>query len=829
MSEVSEYMQSYADYFWQYEDGGKVIAVPDGHTLAYSELLIKEILPYLAVQGLPRFGALLLALAATSSHGGNTLNEIMAIVNRHTENNDDIKQGLKFAQLLSQLPARYKKGKLRLALLQAIFSSSHNSLSKKRSSRILEGLKRDPMLSSHPKVLQKSSLKKGQSNIENDFKVLGIIGRELGSVEAIVRRVAELPQLEESLRELDFESEKQADEKGFVDQLIDHDKTYHIGALITRLISGLHIPFHSSLPSDQALGGVSDITNKGKFDKLLLSEFAFDDHVLMSRLANNESLFYHREVPPADNQYARIILLDATLKNWGTIRTLSFATMLAIAKHPKNKNPCRVFGVGKSYQEIAIDTIDAVIDALHILDPSLDPGIGLMELFSSEQLPTSEMFFIGSMESLSSPGMQLFSAKLGKRIDHWLHPNANGEISVYKNPKRGKRFVQELRLPLNELWQRPKRESKETAVQEDHTYPILFPRTKFKELWTGEQYAYAVTKNRSLLRNYAKDDENGQGWELVTSQFLSRDELKAVMTHDDLSTTVLVKDHHRIWSLMHFPSCERTVIPKSKELNACKEFDVEGEFFKGYTYSKTLYIDITGKVSEKERNFNLVEREKPRNPSINHYQNIKGIYILQNDTLRIGKQDLVVQDKQIFLRHDGSQLNQSTIKIKAHQRSPRLYTFPDGSVIEHNRDGMLILTSYNPSIPKIFIPCVLNFPLGVATEFSFAGSPYYHPVFTWELLITGPVENKLNLVRLIKLHVSEGTLKSAKEMMDRNLITTSKEEEITALKMDLDQMNVSYTVRKRGWHQQVIQPRDFYNRYIKVFISHICRNGTITD
>ena len=42
MSEVTNYMQSYADYFWHYEDGGKVIAVPDGHTLAYSELLAKE-------------------------------------------------------------------------------------------------------------------------------------------------------------------------------------------------------------------------------------------------------------------------------------------------------------------------------------------------------------------------------------------------------------------------------------------------------------------------------------------------------------------------------------------------------------------------------------------------------------------------------------------------------------------------------------------------------------------------------------------------------------------------------------------------------------------
>ena len=69
--------------------------------------------------------------------------------------------------------------------------------------------------------------------------------------------------------------------------------------------------------------------------------------VLMSRLANNESLFHHREVPPADNHYSRIILLDTTLKNWGTIKTISFATMLAIANHPKNKNPIQGISGGK--------------------------------------------------------------------------------------------------------------------------------------------------------------------------------------------------------------------------------------------------------------------------------------------------------------------------------------------------------------------------------------------------------------------------------------------------------------------------------------------------
>ena len=69
MAAIIEYLQSYENYFWQYEDLGKVIAVPDSHTLGYSEHIFKEIIRHLAPHGLPRFGSLLLAIAATNSQG----------------------------------------------------------------------------------------------------------------------------------------------------------------------------------------------------------------------------------------------------------------------------------------------------------------------------------------------------------------------------------------------------------------------------------------------------------------------------------------------------------------------------------------------------------------------------------------------------------------------------------------------------------------------------------------------------------------------------------------------------------------------------------------
>ena len=822
MSAIIEYLQSYENYFWHYEDSGKVIAVPHGHTIGYSEHILQEIIVHLTPYGLPRFGSLLLALAATNSHGIDTLDDILRIVSARTNENEEVDKGIWFAKLLTQLPARYKKGNLRLELLRGIFLSSHNSIGKKRTLSILSELKNNLYLNSYTDILKKASITK--EHIINDFKTLGLLGRELDSIAAIMVRLTGLPKIESELEELDLElEESQREEEGLIKELTSNHKTHHVATLISRLISGLHIPFHSSLPSEQPIGGVADITNKGSFDKLLMSEHAYDDHILMSRLANDESLFHHREAPPADNNYSRVILIDNSLKNWGTIRTISFATMLAITNHPKNKNPCRVFLVGKSYKEIGFASVHEIIDAMHILDYSLDPGIGLMELFSNEQIKLSEIFFIGSMESLERKGMQLFSAELGKRVDHWLHPNVIGEITVYKNPRRGKRLIQELKLPLKELWTKHKNKTQEIANYEGYEYPILFPHSKFKTNWQGERYVYAVTKNKALLRYYGERNTDNQGWEIVTSKFLRRDSLKAVMTHKDLSTTALVCSQDREYALIQYPSGQRTPVQNSRFLKSAKHFVVDDAFFKFSSHSIACYIDLKGYVSENASEIKVKESNQLKRYSFSVYQNIRRIYITEEGQLRIGKQDLALNRGHVFLMHNGSK---SACKIEATQTSIGIYSFPEGSTIRHNSDGILTLISANKAIPKIYVPCVLNTPLGLATEDKFSGHTYYQLKHKVEILLTGESSNKLAIIKLVKGHLGNVTLKSAKEMVDSRLINSTDEMKILSIKEELDEMNVSYTIRKRGKQQDVLKPIEFYNRYIKYFLNHIVSHGT---
>lgn len=241
MAAIIEYLQSYDDYFWQYEDQGKVIAVPGSHTIGYREHIFKEIILHLAPYGLPRFGSLLLAIAATNTQGKDTLDEIQRDISEFRirgKISDEVSKGLWFAKLLTQLPDRYKKGTLRIKLLRAIFQNTHNAIGIQKSKSILNYLKRNgDTYYSIGDILNKKQL--GSQQVINDFKTLSIIGRELNSVEAIMVRLSGLPELDNQLEELNVEVEKTGEEKGLIDQLLSNNTTYYVGALVTRLILSL--------------------------------------------------------------------------------------------------------------------------------------------------------------------------------------------------------------------------------------------------------------------------------------------------------------------------------------------------------------------------------------------------------------------------------------------------------------------------------------------------------------------------------------------------------------------------------------------------------------
>ncbi|MEO0735024.1 MAG: hypothetical protein AAFZ52_19455, partial [Bacteroidota bacterium] len=478
--------------------------------------------------------------------------------------------------------------------------------------------------------------------LEADFRPLALAGRQLPDVPSILKRMAGLPSVTHVLKELELKNKPPVKAGSLVDQLKAHPDTFHVGALVANLISGLQISFHASLPSQQPLGGVADITNKGSIDKLLTSEYAFDDHVLLSRLANNEALYKHREAPPVDNTSPRVLLIDTTLKNWGTIRTISFATAMAVTEHPKNKLPCRVFLVGESYQEIAVTTVAEVIGGLNALDPSLDPGVGIANLIANENIKGSEVFFLGAATSVSQPEMQHLATHPAIHIDHWIHPEESGVLKVYRNPRRGKRFVQELKLPLDDLWARPKTSKQIITANDDADYPILFPEPRMKSTWRGKEFLYGLTKDKALVRTYAGQDRADRGWEFIATGIRPADQLKAVITHDDLSVTVLLATQAKEYTVISFPNGEPIRLTLDRHLEKVKRFYVEDGCFKADVLRTTVRIDVRGRITKQVADVRKQGQDKPfqrQHSSI--LRHVAQVCITSDNKLRFKNHDLM--------------------------------------------------------------------------------------------------------------------------------------------------------------------------------------------
>jgi len=487
--EFQRYFQSFTDYFWEWENKifsqdsvFETITIPNGQTIGY-EKFVFEILEALSDTNFPPFGTLLLAITATNHDSKETIDKIQEWAKGieitksfPVEHSFRLGASIGFMRQLSALPDQYKTGENRMKMFQTIFDGCHNRISTEKAKKILEEYK------NKRHHLVRAGVKEpfNEGNFIKDFRTLALLKKRFPTVQSILYAMENNPHedLKEKLNEKILEEENLSDTATFVEQLINDDRTFYVGSLIKRLWSGLHIPLHHNHPSEQPLGGISDLTNKGDFDKLVISEFAYDDDVFMSRIANNEALYIQREVPPEADKFERILIIDSSLKNWGNPKILSFASAIAIARHPKTDIKCRVFIVGQNFKEVLLDNVHDVIQALNELSGKLDCSQGLESFFQQNKISSKnqEVFLFSSEDTLKLMAMKNVISTYYAEIKYVFGMEMEG-IKVFKNMNKGRKMLQHIIMPLDELWKKEKGDlSRRNYSETDfENIPLLYP------------------------------------------------------------------------------------------------------------------------------------------------------------------------------------------------------------------------------------------------------------------------------------------------------------------------------------------------------------------
>jgi len=762
--DIIAYFQSYINYFWEWttdEDvpddtqynENNLISIPNVGAIAYRPYVM-EILKELKEQGLPPFGSLLLVLYAIQD-GYSNLDGVIYHLNRQknalSESNSDIDFAIKFLINLSNVGSLLKKGQNKIILLQTIFKDSHNQVSSVNSGLILK------VFEKRPHIIAEAATKKHLTSIviNRDIKTLALLQRKFPTTQSIVsamRGSVEIPELEDEVVEEETTVET---DKDFIQELIEEPKTFQVGSLIKRIWSGLKIPMRHLSPGEQPIGGISDMTNKGELHRMLLSEFANEDDIFMNRVANNEALFIQREIPPEENIFERIILIDTSLKNWGTPKVLAFASAIAAIKHPKAHSECKVFALGQNIIPMSLDKVDEVVGNLNHVSPVLEVSGALEKFFNEEHKEKDlEVFFITNQENLSHQNLQKIIHENRDRLKFLVTTSANGELNFYKHHKGTRKHIQKIMLPLKELWASPPKYKTRTVqgsqIKTDipKNYPLLFPTPKERiKTFLYEGDFYILSNKKQLLKTYLSDNYYNRS---IYQNISTQKGCEVIIENISVKPRgqfALAKNKAGNYILAQFQQDKKILSKLNLNTKEYSELNLTGQniplnfhliyFNKNfYLYNidapKIFMISLEGHLSiEEVKNDQEIFKNGIKSETELNKLKDRGAKILNNFT-KIGINDaeeFIISNFALEFHTENVYYlgkNLQRIQVLASQNKNK-FTFEDGSEVITDHRGMLTFISSNKNIPTFYMPSVHYGFMALATEKEFGGSEYYLP------------------------------------------------------------------------------------------------------
>ncbi|WP_343671649.1 hypothetical protein [Chitinophaga sp.] len=442
--ETTAYFKSADDYFWHWADEGEVIEWQDGRTLIYRSSLT-EILAELK-DAFPPLGALLLMLTA-GKDSKTRVEQIFQVIFQkvHLDEQAWIDDAFALLEILGSLPDRNWLGGKRIHLLQTLCAAVAPVVTSKIAESILGNFNSGRL---DKNVLVPAPLSK--FIVETDLQYLAAIYGAIGSREELVLKlqtsVSELPKPLPVL----IPEPPQTD---LLSELASDPATAGFTKLAIQMIAALHIPMHVQGSSDQLFGGVSDISNRGNFDRLLLSELAHDELSLMVRLANNEALYLRREQLPADYQPERFLLVDTSIRMWGTPRLLAMAAALACSlQNKKGELPAYALS-GYDYTPLQLGTKAGVGRALELLSPELHSAAGLTAFAKNVLQKQQQEFFLITDEQLfhAAPFQEAFAA-IRKCNGYLVLVNRQGRVQLFHYNKGHRHLLNNATYDLESIF-----------------------------------------------------------------------------------------------------------------------------------------------------------------------------------------------------------------------------------------------------------------------------------------------------------------------------------------------------------------------------------------
>lgn len=488
MSIVASYFTLTARPYWQWQDAGNVVAWTDGSTIAFRPELL-EVYRRLQLLSLPPFGSVVLLLAACRDgwHDAPSKREALARIVTSGGQEDRLELlNRVFVGLdrVRALPPHLRVAPAAKAELAAmVFERDVAPPSPGAYEALIHGLEQGLDDFAEAK-LQKVDV------ADRLVRDLAWLERGLGRVDAGALAARLKTGIEQQIVPVELEVPSLRSAKSLIAELQDDPELGGVARLAKLLSATVNLPRPLSLPEELPLGGVSDISNRGTLDRLLLSELANDDQTLSIRVAMNEALYFRREVPPRPPIRRRVILLDSGLRMWGVPRLFAASVGLALAAGAEvgsctGTETTVLRAAGGKTEDVDIATAAGLAEHLAVLDARVHPGESLAPLrrLVDEAAGAIDVVVVTATDVAADPNFRRALADAQFDDIHLATVDRSGAFELHLQTRRGRKLLKQAEFKLDEIFApspKPAAKSAEKLVDDSHRdLPAIFRVSPF--------------------------------------------------------------------------------------------------------------------------------------------------------------------------------------------------------------------------------------------------------------------------------------------------------------------------------------------------------------
>lgn len=506
LTQIHSYFRASRHYFWCWAEDGEIVEWQNGDTLCYRDDL-SNILSAVTAEGLPPLGTVLLLLGACQQRSLRiTEKSLEGCINKMAMEEQMREtllgfnmQAFEFLEIIQSIPQALRKGNSRIHLLNTLLSRVPNKIPADKAKDITDTLKSGRWDNLFIRNNLKVHIKTITTDLENICYLYSWIpGKEelQNLLETGTKKAPGPSPIQEEEVSLDL-----------LTILSEDPRTLGLARLAKHLLAAIHIPMRTIGASDLPLGGVSDITNRGDFDRLLISELAQDQDLLSARLINNEALYLRREEPPNQAIRERVILIDQTIRMWGIPRIFSMSAAIALGQKTKGIAQQTAYGLaGAVNNRLDLSNQQGVFSALKQLHPHLHCGEALENILPSilNAKGEKEIILVTEEEAFSQASFQVYFNQIKSDIDFVLLVNRRGEFWFYQFHKSTRKLLSHSKIDLQKLLfaravkpiLSPKRSESLPYALRLEVFPLLFPALQFNY---RREYTFMIPDQKGVL------------------------------------------------------------------------------------------------------------------------------------------------------------------------------------------------------------------------------------------------------------------------------------------------------------------------------------------